>query len=379
MHSEPCGTTGAVMAIEGIPDATVILHGQNGCRKGLVQSQILLPRSMRDRLFEVPFYMGERTVPISGIMAPDYTGRTYEKLSSALDYISREDYGMAMLMTSSGVSIVGDDLERAVRDAGMEGKTVIVDPDDLECPVTNGFDIMIRRTLEHLSPVGKGPIEGTVNLLGLSIMHKDWMTVRQEMSKVLMKAGLKVLSAPGAGSTTDEIRRSVDAEYNIIVDPDHCRETERFYSERYGIPSISIGCCPVGFDATGELIGRIGDATGGDISHGLSMLENARKRAYDCITSTDSDVRGVSFKVESNPAMSVPLTEWLRRSLGMVPTEHDPDILFTSGNRAIIEQAAMRCGKGVDIGFPSTRRIGFAKAPVMWTDGALYLLDRIFN
>ena len=45
MHLEPSGFIGAAMAVQGIKDATIVLHGQNGCRKGLLPSQSLLVRT----------------------------------------------------------------------------------------------------------------------------------------------------------------------------------------------------------------------------------------------------------------------------------------------------------------------------------------------
>lgn len=373
MNTDPDGFIGSIMAVEGIPDATVVLHGQRGCRKGLLQSESCLLRPDRDRLVDVPYYAGNRTVPYSCMTTNDFNGTSSGRLADAMRYVSGEDYSLRVLLCSPSVSVVADDLS-----GYSDDNTLVVDRDCLEGDCHHGFDTMIRMILEHLVPDDADIVPGTVNLIGLSIMHKDWRTVRQEITRFLRDAGLEVVSAPGAGSNVDELRASGVAEYCVVMTPEYCPETSEFYG-LHGSKIITTGRSPVGFDAVLELYRAIERETGRGLDHGIRMLNMNRRRAYESILASGTDLIGTTFRVEATPSIADTLSEWLETSVGMVVTEGVPDVLFASGDRARIAELTGGCRKGVDIGFPSSRGIDISAAPVLGASGAMYILDRLFN
>ncbi len=372
MIIEPSGFIGAAMAVQGIKDATVVLHGQNGCRKGLLSSQSLMVRTEeRDRRF----YGTERAVPFSNIRPEDYYGRTLDKLEAVMEHVDSEEYSLKVVMSSPGISMVGDDCGRIVSDRS----TMVLDTDALPEGCPGGFDACIRSILEHLSPE-QGERDGKgVNIIGLSIMHKDWYSYCHELSHLLKDAGFKVVCVLGAGCTVDDIRRSVNASYNIVVDPAYARSTSALYEERYGMKTISIGKCPIGFGSIEELFSRIGEVTGCVPQHGLSMLKKSKRRAYEGIVASGKNLRGRTFSIIAEDTTKIPLKGWLEESFGMVECDTEPDYLFAPGNMAILEQASGRCGKGVDIGFPSSAGSDFLKRPLMGMEGCMYILDALFN
>lgn len=373
MRTEPDGFIGAAMAIQGIPDATILLHGQKGCRKGILLSESCMPRSERDRQIDSPFYAGTRGSPYTCVTIDDYNGTSSHRLSEAMSHVSSEDYALKVLVSSPGVSIIGDDLS-----PHSDERTIVCDRDLFDGTCAHGFDRMMSVALEHLMPSDADIIPGTVNLLGLSVMHKDWRTVRQEMSKFLRDAGLEVVSSPGAGSTSAELTKATTAEYSIVLSPEHCTETSELLNKR-GSTIISTGDCPIGFDAILDLYRSIEVSTGCRMDHGRRMLTMNRKRAYESIIASGKNLLGMTYQVFAEPSVSRALSEWLESSFGMVPSSGRPDILFAPGDHALLAERSGECAKGIDIGFPSSSRTDFSKAPVIGIDGALYLLDRMFN
>jgi hypothetical protein len=63
----------------------------------------------------------------------------------------------------------------------------------------------------------------------------------------------------------------------------------------------------------------------------------------------------------------------------MVWNDDRPDYLFAPGDIALLEEREGRCGKGVDIGFPSSYGSDFLKKPLMGLEGVMYILDALFN
>lgn len=378
MTEAPNGLVGAAKAFEGIPDGTCLLHGQRGCRRCMLRSQDLLVRPDRQHLKEDPFYEGSTNLPYSRVVSSDYVNRTQGKLEAAVRRVAREDYGVIGLVTSNGPSMVGDDPDSVIRGIGSEDRFIVMDSEDLEGPVNAGFDLAISETVARLTEK-RETVKGTVNILGFSIMHRDWDTVLDEFTKILMRDGIKVISAPGAGSDTKSISESSKAEFNLILDPDYCTVTERFYRETFGIPSIGIGCCPVGFDALLDLYSAVTDSTGCGLSHGRMMVNKTKKRAYERIIASGKDLFGMTFDIISTDSLSVPLSRWLSQSFGMVRTSDNPDFLFADGRTALVSERSGQCGRGIDIGFPYVTKPDFVRTPVMGMDGALYILDRLFS
>ena len=373
MHIGASGFIGAAMAVQGIRDATVVLHGQNGCRKGLLASQDLLVRTEgRDGRF----YGKDRAIPYSNIRPEDYYGGTIGKLEAVMDHVASEEYALKVIMCSPGISLVGDDCRNV---APSDEGTMVLDTDALPPDCPGGFDSCICSIVDRLSPQKGERIPNGVNIIGLSIMHKDWASYCHELSHLLKDAGFRIVCVLGAGCSVGEIRDSVNASYNIVVDPLYSDRTAAMYEERYGIPPISIGECPVGYDATESLFRKVHEVTGVLPEHGMGMLRKSKRRAYEGIVASGKEMRGRTFAIIAEESTRRPLKAWLEDSFGMVECDDRPDYLFAPGNIALLEQASGGCGKGVDIGFPSNAGSDFLKKPLMGLEGCMYILDAMFN
>ncbi len=167
MYLEPSGFIGASMAVQGIKDATVVLHGQTGCRKGLLLSQKL---AVREAGRDPRYYGGDSVIPYSNVRPEDYYKGTLDKLEDVMKHVDSESYNLKVLMCSPGISMVGDDC----RKVSASDNTLILDTDSLPDSAMGGFDQCIRDIVEFLDPKKGETVQKGVNLIGLSIMHKDW-------------------------------------------------------------------------------------------------------------------------------------------------------------------------------------------------------------
>ncbi|MCQ2069905.1 MAG: nitrogenase component 1 [archaeon] len=357
MISGPDWFTGAAMAVEGMDGVTLVLHGQNGCRKPLLISERLNPRP--DRKGGIPF---------SRVNASDLTGTSLVKLRDTVDRL--DDTGAVVVMCSPGVSILGDDCRKAV--SGQDRRTVLLE--DIEGDPQEGFDKAVARIVSTMEPRRK--VKGTVNLLGLSIMDKDWTAVKDEFTENLGAMGLKVVCCPGAGCTLEELERSVSAEFNIALVPDQCVETSKAYMDVFGIPTISTGHAPVGFDETYRLYREVAERTGKDISPMMKIINRCRRRAYLKTVACDRDMKGVSFSVDLHTSLKEPLVEWLEDSFAMVYDDRSPDIVFTNGYKASLHKGGRT--RYIDAGFPSMK-VDFVESPLLGLAGSLFVLDRLLG
>lgn len=411
MMVRPDGFIGSVMAIEGISDATVLMHGPDGCRKNLtVLSSKCYPRRDDSVDAYTPYYSGMSRIPCTGVVSTDYIFGSYGKVSDALSFLAGRDTGLVAVIPTPGAALIGDDCGKAVSEAKMDGRALVMESDLGSTPLGHGIDRTLATVVSHLAERSEH-VRGTVNLIGLSILMKDWPTVVEEFTHILGLMGLEVVCTLGAGSSVDDIRRSGSAEFCVVICPEYARETVEAY-RGLGVPSVDIGVSPVGFEATIEWICSVADATGRDPMDALAYVDGFRRRAFSCMSASRTSVRGWSFSIDGEASVVYPLTRWLSEDLLMCPSavtvcpggseasmeslsaflaaggfddvlgsEHPSfsDALLCAGNTARLEQAAKRCRKGIDISFPSISNVDFRRSPVFGPSGVMYILDRLMN
>ncbi|NLL94763.1 MAG: hypothetical protein GX224_03275 [Thermoplasmatales archaeon] len=413
MNAKPDGFIGAIMAIEGIADADIVLHGPNGCRKNLaVLSRKSYPKPRGETVAAgTPFYGEFPRVPCTEVTPPDYIYGSYNRITAALGRVGLGDSNLIAVSCSPGMSLIGDDCWKAVVENEMEDRAVILDTSFASEPLCRGFDSTLADVVRALEPEGAETREGTVNLLGLSVLQKDWESVVDEFRKLFSAMGLEVLCVLGAGCTVADIRESFSAERNVVLCPEYSVETSTFYDER-GVKPISLGHSPVGFDATEGLVRLVGNEMGTDCAKAVSLVDEYRRRAFSRLSAVDSGLKGKTFAIETDASVAYPLAKWLFESFSMVPVSinlyesghwdavesltgflgglglgdamgadvpEGVDYLLCDGNSATIAEAAGFCGRGIDIRFPSITNVDFRPSPIFGARGAMYLLDRIVN
>jgi nitrogenase molybdenum-iron protein alpha/beta subunit len=105
------GFTGAVMAVESISDAAVLIHGPGGCRvRHMVHSTAVFPRIERAEDFSTPYYYGYPRVPATYLDDYDYVNGASYKLDEALERIGERDPAILVVVNSPGAALIGDDV-----------------------------------------------------------------------------------------------------------------------------------------------------------------------------------------------------------------------------------------------------------------------------
>ena len=281
-------------------------------------------------------------------------------------------------------------------------------------PAPNACGHTLAAVMDFISPERREVRKGSVNILGLSLMDKDWKAARDELVGFVESMGLEVISAPGAGSSVKDLVASVDAEFNIIVCPEMCSGLREWY-ESIGIPSIeSDKGAPVGFDAVDSWIDAIAETTGRDPSVPRRAVARCREAVFDKFAGIRYNalrIRGLTFSVAGTASVIRPLTEWLYSYLAMAPeaVRADPGadavqaealrgflestgfgyawdrepvpcgVVLCEGITALTMKLADQCRAGIPIGYSSMGLDDIIPRPVYGTKGALYILDEILH
>ena len=206
---------------------------------------------------------------------------------------------------------------------GYSNKVICMGGFNPSNPAPDSFDTTMRSMLEPITPSDVPTESGTVNILGLTVMHKGWKDSLAELEGLLGLMGLKVLASPGTETSVDLLRRSMNASFNIVVSPEYCMKTAEWYRDTFGIPFfISPLGAPIGFDAIEGWLTGLASATDKDPTHALSVVLKARKRAYSLlkIFHAHTDIpRGATFSIQSISSSALPISHWLMDYLGMSP------------------------------------------------------------
>ncbi len=413
MIVKPDGFFGVTMAVEGITDSAVLMHGPDGCRKNLgALTMKVYPRRDPSINMSTPFYRGGSRIPCTDLEPCDYIYGAYDRVKDALDYIRERDPGFVAVVCSPGASLIGDDCQKAIDSAGLADRAIVLDADLSSRPISVGIDLTLRRVLEKMDPPALPTEEGTAVLLGNHLLQKDWESVNEEMSRILGLMGIRVICCVGAGSSSAELRDSVRAQYAIAVCPEYAAETADLYRSRYGAQVYLPEYSPVGFAATEDWIRGVAELTGRDPAPALAYVDSVKRRAYRRMMAARFDTDTFGYAIDAEPSIAYPLARFFYENLQMVPRSvrfngiphpraealtasfleeigmpealgaEEPDyveILCTDGNTVQIHERSGHCLRGVDLRFPSMMNVEFIPQPLFGAAGALYILERVVN
>ncbi len=414
MRILPDGLTGAVMAVEGITDAAVMLHGPGGCRvRHMVLSTAVYPREGRGDSFS-PYYYGYPRVPATYLDEYDYINGALYKSEEGLAAVGSAAPSLIVVIDSPGAALIGDDHSKSIEDNGLSDRAMHIAESMASMPAPNACGHTLAAVMDFISPERREVRKGSVNILGLSLMDKDWKAARDELVGFVESMGLEVVSTPGAGSSVKDLIASVDVEFNIIVCPEMCSGLREWY-ESIGIPSIeSEKGAPVGFDAVDSWIDAIAETTGRDPSVPRRAVSRCREAVFDKFAGIRYNalrIRGLTFSVAGTASVIRPLTEWLYSYLAMAPeaVRTDPGadavqaealrgflespgfgdawdrvpvpcgVVLCDGITALTMKLADQCRAGIPMGYSSMGLDDIIPRPVYGSKGALYILDEILH
>ncbi len=387
----PDGFAGALMAAEGFSDVRALLHGPGGCRFRYMRlSRELYSREdERGEKFLEDAFRGNPRLPCTFLDENDYIYGGYDELVEALRQISSKDDSVIVVVTSPAAALIGDNVRKAIRSGGLESRAFTVDFNPVSLSMEAGSDMMTREIVRFASPEQRKTADGTVNLLGVPILCRDWRGTVEEASRLLGMMGLKVTASIGCGSSMQDVRDSGSAEFNVSVFPEFSEGTARLYRDELGIPTNDCEIAPVGLDATREWILSVSDLTGRDPSAVLDEIDESKRFIRKVLLSDErraSEVARSHFSIDSIGSVKKPLDDWLSDYLSMIPSarcqcsgEYEFDYVFGPGDVTKMQEIAGRCHKGIDVGFPPRRKFLFNNHTVVGIKGALNLLEEIFG
>jgi len=417
---EPDALTGMILGAEGIPDVAVLLNGPTGCKfyHGHVAHVQRGGSEVPDPYLTLePWFFGQPRVPCTYLDDEDYIFGAGQKLHEILPSLAARWDGLILVVNAPGAALIGDDLEKAIALAGVQDRCIPVETPGFSCPGPAGTDRVIARVLRHIAPAKEKTRPGTVNLLGLSLMQRHWKGSLAEVTRLLARMGVQVLSSPGAGSETGSIRSSPGAAYNLLVFPEFGEETARWYGQNAGTPCyIPAEGAPIGFDATSAWVREVSELLGADPSDITGEIAAARANAAAHIAGQNSISgvpRGAGYAIRAESSVALPLAKWLYTYLGMVPTGvevaggayppyrgellrfleeigasetwsvfpgvRNPDIVFADGMTGKMLANQGICRGYVEVGYPSSGRIELVPRTILGVSGALYLVEEILN
>ena len=413
MRSVPDGFTASLMAVEGISDARVFLHGPGGCRLyHMLDAVRAYPRlgSKGSYDYNVPFFYGHPRIPGSYEDWDDYICGSTEKLGEGLMVTDSFECELIAVVCSPGASLIGDDCDSVIEEAGLGDKAVYLKEWLISRTAAEGFDLTLANIVERFSERDLQKKKATVNVLGLSVMDRDWTAVREEVSHLLDLMGLEVNCILGAGCSMSEIRGIGRAETCITLCPDMSRRQAEAIRTIHGIDCIgSEFGAAIGFESTRSLICMLGAATGVDPAPALDYISHKERIVFDAFMGSigiTSRFRGMTFAVAGLPSVVLALTHWLYRYLALVPKSivldeseqdgseairdmlegmgcpealHDSglvaDLLFCDESTAQCMERRGSCHAGIGIGLDGRMDLHTIPRPIYLTAGALYLLD----
>lgn len=418
MRTLPDGFNGAIMAVESISDAIAFLHGPGGCRvRHMVHSTAVFPREDPKDIagYSIPYFYHYPRVPATYLDEHDYINGASYKVLEGLPIAASKKPSLIVIINSPGAGLIGDNHEKTIRDLELDPKILHMDESLVSMPFTVCYGHTLRAIAEKLNPIRNNPQKNTVNIIGLTILDKDWRDAKDELCNLVESMGLKVISTPGAGASVSEIRESVNSEYSIIVCPETCDGLLEFY-ESHGVKTIrSSAGAPVGFDATEKWILSIAEETGMDPAPALDIIRRAKDRVFDKFIGTKYNslrIKGLTFSIAGTASVVRPLTEWLYNYLAMAPiaVSLDPGadetevesiknfldsigysnsfnkepkegsgVVLAEGITAYTMALNGGCRIGIPIGYSSMGLDDIIPRPVYGVQGALYILDKILH
>ena len=414
----PDGFVGAVMAVESISDAVAFLHGPGGCRvRFMVHSGAVFPRVRLEEndSFYIAYFYGYPRVPATYLDEYDYINGAYYKLEEGLPIVGDKEPGLIVIINSPGAGLIGDNHERAIREAGLEDRAIFMDESLVSIPMTQGYDHTLLEIMKHLDPKKERTDKDTVNIIGITVMDKDFKAALEEITENIESMGLKVRCAPGAGADLSDLKDSVNSEYCVVVCPEACQDLMEFYRAA-GLKIIrSEAGAPVGFDAVESFYKTIAEATGKDASVPLSKVAKARDKIYQKFVGMRYNalrIKGLKFSAAGIASVIRPLTEWMYSYLATAPVavDVDPgsdqleidrlkaflesidygqsfgvepkigsDIVLCEGITAVTMRLNGECRIGVPIGHSTMGLDDVIPRPIYGIQGALYILDEILH
>ena len=331
----PDSFSGIIFALEGISRSAVLLNGPTGCKfyhSSISDNQMIRQKEFDPLNFPEKWYFGQPRVPCTYLDNDDYIYGSMDKLEEALEYI-RDNfrYEILCLVNSPGAALIGDDLEGISKRIVTNKPVLTLETPGYSSDVCKGYEtaalrliekLPLVRTLESAGAAAPRSPDRSVNILGLSLYHRNCTGDALELRRLMGLCGIEVNCTLFADSDLRSIMGIPKAGLNIVIHPEYALETARLLKERFGTPYYICSGPPIGFSATEAFVDGICNELDADNTRFIEDSERARARAYPFISRVNSLTglpKGVSFAVEGTYSELYAYTSFLVRYFGMIP------------------------------------------------------------
>ena len=323
---QPDGLSGAILALEGIEDSAVILHGPSGCRGHHCSlSERAFPRDIvAERLnFFEPFYFGQPRIPTTCLDGDDFVFGAAEKLRNALHTVAARNPGFMAVVNSPGAALIGEDLRRITAESNVAIPVASLDMPAISRSMADGYVQAVLAAVDALDLKPASTISRTVTLVGLSIAHQHWLGSLEELTRLLALCDIEVVCAPGAGSPIASWKRIPEAACHVAIHAEYGDHLACRLAERFGGTAVVPQCgAPLGFDATEAWLTTVAEAAGADPSPALVAVKTVRRRVacvLSRVTTLTGAPKGLACSIHADASTALPLTRFLYEYLGILP------------------------------------------------------------
>lgn len=321
----PDSMSGLVFAFEGISKGLVLMNGPTGCKfyhSATSDNQMIRQPEFDPLEYPEFWYFGQPRVPSTFLDKRDYVYGSEDKLSEVIAFLEKEiDFDLLTIVNTPGAALIGDDIERIAREASKdESKIISIGSPGYSLPIWDGYIKACRILIEKLAKPGEKSAGKSVNILGLSIFHRDFAGDKEELQKALALCGIEVNCFLCAGSSVSDIEKLPRADLNIVVDSLYGLDSAKLLSKLFDMPYIVCDGLPVGFRAMEELLHRVCEKLGSNITSYMEQSERARAKCFAHLSRVHTLTgrpKGVKFAVHGSLSQCLGYTEFLASYFGM--------------------------------------------------------------
>lgn len=421
---QPDGLSGSILALEGIADSAVILHGPSGCRGHHCSlSERAFPRDIvAERLnFFEPFYFGQPRIPTTCLDGDDFVFGAAEKLRKALETVAARKPGFMAVINSPGAALIGEDLRRISAESAVAIPVACLDMPAMSCSMAEGYAQAMLAVLDILdlepAPARRS---NAVAVVGLSIAHHHWAGSLDELCRLLALCGLDVVCAPGAGSPIAAWKRIPEAACYVTVHAEYGERLAYRLAERFGGKAVVPSCgAPFGFAATEEWLTAVAEAAEVDPTPALQAVQAVRRRVacvLSRVTTLTGAPKGLACSIHTDASTALPLARFLYEYLGILPLSVEtpgeiyadnqwterlkltlyhmgcadawqvpwqnarPDFLLAEGCQAVQGPVFGIPADGcIELMLPMSGYVDFTPKTLLGAEGAAHLVEKIIN
>lgn len=417
----PDSFSGIIFALEGVSGTAVLLNGPTGCKfyhSALSDNQCIRQFEFDPLNYPEKWYFGQPRLPCTYLDNSDYVYGSRDKLEEALTFLRDQvPCELLCIVNSPGAALIGDDLKGIAGQIIRDKPVIAIETPGFSSDICSGYETAAIELIKQLLPPrSEKAVPATVNLLGLSIYHRNYAGDIAELKRIMGLCGIAVNCILCADCSIESIRRIPDAALNIVIRSEYGMRTAKFLQEQYGTPAYICAGPPVGFAATEKLMREACAILGNDLVDFTTDSEKARAKAYAYISRVNSLTglpKGVNFAVEGTYSELYAYISFLTRYFGMIPEcasvlneqtdsykdhlfgllnelglpqalsrdirQTKSELVFASGNTIAMLKLRRHVFTGIEISLPSLGYVDVIPKTHLGIQGALLLTEQVIN